>query len=206
MRRIACSLLAVLALSGCISVGGTDREDSTTSVYTLTPREAPPSSVARGAPTVAVARPEVPPGLAGERIALTFNGGNQQDFYADARWSARLEDLLADFFLRAARRGLRGVVVSGPDSPADYRLAIKVGAFGPAYPGPPDSVPTLRVSLTATLTALPAGTARGQFTVEKSARAKANTLTAVTKGLQAVLQDAADEVFAKAAARLRRRH
>jgi ABC-type uncharacterized transport system auxiliary subunit len=155
---------------------------------------------------VAIAKPELPPGLAGERIALAFNGGNQQDFYADARWSARLEDLFADFFLRAARSDLHGVIVSGPETTANYRLAIKVAAFGPIYPGAPDSPPMLRVSLTATLTALPAGTARGQFTVEKRAPAKANTLTEVTKGLQSVLQEAADEVFAKTATSVRPSH
>jgi ABC-type uncharacterized transport system auxiliary subunit len=200
--------LVCLTLSACISIGGGDSKDKTpTSIYTLHPKDA--TAVAgKGAATVAVPKPELPPGLAGtQRIALIFGAGAKMDYYADARWSAGLDDLAQAVLIQAARRGLKGAVVNTPElgASARYKLAVKITDFQPVYKDTPDTIPTLTVGMTVTVTSQPVGAAQTQFSVKKTAPATANTLTDVTKGLEMLLQAAADEAIQKAAPALQGR-
>ncbi len=190
---------ACMALAGCISIGGDSKDQTPTSIYTLHPKDG--TAVAgKGAATVVVPKPELPPGLAGtQRIALTFGAGAQMDYYADARWSAGLDDLIQAVLIQAARRGLKGAVVNTPElgGPSSKKLAVKITDFQPVYKDTPDTIPTLTVGLTVTV--IGPGAAQTQFSVKKTAPAAANTLTEVTKGLEALLQSAAEEAIQKAA-------
>ena len=194
-------LVCCAALAGCISIGGSDSKDKTpTSTYTLHPKDTAPAP-AKGAAAVVVPKPELPPGLAGtQRIALVFGQGAQMDYYADARWSAGLDDLMQAVLIQAARSGLKGTVVNTPELGASARakLAVKVTEFQPVYKDAPDTIPTLTVGLTVTVLAQPGGATLTQFSVKKTAPASANTLTEVTKGLESLLQAAAEEAVQKA--------
>ena len=123
------------------------------------------------------------------------------DYYADARWSAGLDELMQAVLIQAARRGLKGTVVNTPElgGAAKAKLAVKVTDFQPVYKETTDTIPMLTVGLTVTVMTQPAGTAQTQFSVKKTAPAAANTLTEVTKGLEVLLQAAADEAIQKAA-------
>ena len=202
IARIFIILFTGLALTGCISIGGGDSKDKTPmSTYTLHPKDTS-AAPAKGAAAVVVPKPELPPGLATtQRIALVFGQGAQMDYYADARWSAGLDELMQAVLIQAARSGLKGTVVNTPElgGSARARLAVKVTDFQPVYKDTPDTIPILTVGLTVTVLAQPGGAALTQFSVKKTAPAAANTLTEVTKGLEALLQAAAEEAVQKAA-------
>lgn len=200
--RIAVALTCLL-LAGCISIGGRDKDETPTSTYTLHPKESA-AAPAKGAAAVIVPKPELPPGLTTQRIALQF-GGTQMDYYADARWSAGLDELMQAVLIQAARQELKGVAVSTPEdgAAARARLAVKVTEFQPVYKDTPDTIPTLTVGLTVTVLSQPAGAPQTQFSIKKTAPAAANTLTEVTKGLDHLFQAAAEEAAAKAAPALR---
>ena len=196
------SLLLPLALSACISVGGGTKE-SAANIYTLpsgSAGNARTPAPARGA-AVVVAKPELPAGFDTERIALYFEKEHRLDYYADAKWSARLDDLLQDFVIQRAKQKLPGLAVGTADiaPSARYRLAVKVTEFMPVYADTPDKPPRLNVAIMVTVTALPGGAVKTQVSMKKSAMASANTLTIVTKELGDLLQAATDEALQKAA-------
>lgn len=203
LRMLLIAAVSV-SLAGCISIGGRDKDETPTSTYTLHPKETV-AAPAKGAAAVIVAKPELPPGLSTQRIALQF-GKAQMDYYAAARWSAGLDELMQAVLIQAARQGLKGVAVSTPEEgvAARARLAVKVTEFQPVYQDTPDTIPTLRIGLTVTVLSQPAGATQAQFSVKKTAPAAANTLTEVTKGLDSLFQAAAAEAVEKAAPALRR--
>ena len=199
-------LVLPLALTGCLSLSSSGAKD-TSSIYTLHASEsgsaaAKPPTLAqtRGREVVVVPKPELPAGLGTERIALYLEQGRKLDYYADAKWSARLDDLLQDYVIQRAKQNLPGKVVGTPDlaPSARYRLALKVTDFGPVYADMADKAPRLDVALTATVIALPGETVKTQFTVKKSSAASANSLTAITNELGTLLASATDETLQKA--------
>ena len=193
-------LVLLLGLSGCISLGGS-KPTPPESIYTLhggTPASTPE---AMGASVVVVPKPELPPGLGTERIALSFDQGRRLDYYADAKWSAPLDALLQEFMVQKIQQELPGTVVGTPDlsTSAKYRLAFKFTEFGPVYEGNPDTPPRLDVGVTVTVIAMPRATVASQFTLKRSATAPANNLTTITSGLEKLLQDVTDEALMRAA-------
>lgn len=203
MLRAFITAVACIALAGCISIGGRSKDETPTTTYTLHPKAAV-TAPAKGAAAVIVPKPELPPGLSTQRIALQY-GKAQMDYYADARWSAGLDDLMQAVLIQAAREELKGIAVNTPaeGAAARARLVVKVTDFQPVYETTPDTIPTLTVGLTVTVLAEPGGATKTQFSVRKTAPAAANTLTEVTKGLDALFQAAAAEAAAKAAPALR---
>jgi len=197
-------LVLPLALTGCLSLSSSGAKDAS-SIYTLhasasAAAQAPTPAQARGREVVVVPKPELPAGLGTERIALYLEQGRKLDYYADAKWSAPLDDLLQDYVIQRAKLDLPGKVVGTPDlaPSARYRLALKVTDFGPVYADMADKAPRLDVALTATVIALPGETVKTQFTVKKSSAASANSLTAITNELGTLLASATDETLQKA--------
>ncbi len=197
-------LVLPLALTGCLSLPSSGAKDAS-SIYTLhasasAAAKAPTPAQARGREVVVVPKPELPAGLGTERIALYLQEGRKLDYYADAKWSARLDDLLQDYVIQRAKQDLPGKVVGTPDlaPSARYRLALKGTDFGPGYADMADKAPRLDVALTATVIALPGETVKTQFTVKKSSAASANSLTAITNELGTLLASATDETLQKA--------
>ncbi len=147
-----------------------------------------------------VPKPELPAGFDTERIALFLDQGRRLDYYADAKWSARLDDLLQDFLIQKAQQDLPGKVVGSPDlAAAKYKLALKVDDFEPVYMDAPDKAPRLDVAMTVTVVTLPGETVKTQFSVKKSVPASGNTLTTITNELGDLLHSVTDEALQKAA-------
>ena len=205
-KHLKLYLVATLGLAlatGCVSLGG-NKPSATESIYTIhasATGPSGPSKQAKGPVTIVVPKPELPPGLNTERIVLYLDQGHRLDYYADAKWSAPLDDLLQDFLIEKTRQSLPGKVIGTPDlaSSARYKLAVKVTDFGPVYAGAPDKPPRLDVGMTVTVLALPNETAKAQFTIRRSVPASDNNLKDVTSGLENVLQSATDEALQKAA-------
>jgi ABC-type uncharacterized transport system auxiliary subunit len=201
-------LLSSLALSGCISVGGaSSKNEPAPSVYTLhvTAAKVNPGTLHKSA-VIVVPTPEVPAGFGTDKIALSFEEDHRLDYYAGAKWSARLDDLLQDFIIQTMRRALPGVTVGTPDlgASAQYRLTVQVVDFQPVYPKTADTAPRLDVALTLTLAALPGGAVKTSISLKRSAQASANTQTAVTTGMEQLLQSVMDEGSQKIAPYLSR--
>jgi ABC-type uncharacterized transport system auxiliary subunit len=202
--KCALVLLAVLALTGCISLPGANKKKTPPSIYTLHPL--PPgiqqSSVPPGAPVlVLVPKPELPVGFESERVTLLFEQGHRLDYYANAKWSGRLDDLLQDFIVQMIRHVLPGRVAATATATATarYKLAVKITDFQPVYQLAADSPPRLDVAMTVTLVALPDETVKAQFSLKKSAPSSANTMTVVTRELESLLQSLTEEALQKIA-------
>ena len=198
------ALIPILGLAGCISLPpllGGMKEAKPESIYTLHSGTAASAKPAMGNNIVVVPKPELPPGLETERIALSFEGGRRLDYYADAKWSAPLDSLLQNFVIDKVQQKLPGKVVGTQDlgGSAKYKLALKFNEFGPFYEGMPDKPPRLDVGVTVTVIAAPKDTVKTQFTLKKSAPVEANNLTTITGGLEKLLQDVTEEALAKAA-------
>ena len=155
---------------------------------------------AAGRIVVVVPTPELPPGFDTERIAIQFEDG-RVDYYADAQWSARLDQLVQDVFVERAQRKLPGAIVGKPGlvPAANYRLVLKVSDFGPVYKSSPDMPPRLNAGLSLTVIELPQEMVRAQFIVKKTAAASENRLGTVTNELKGLLHSAFDEALDKAA-------
>jgi ABC-type uncharacterized transport system auxiliary subunit len=201
---VRCLLLVLLSLgmTACISVNlGGDPPPPT--VFAL---QAPDAQMkarptqTRGSAVVVVSKPEVPPALATDRIALRFEQDRRIDYYADAKWSGKLDDLVQEVLIDRAQQRLPMTVVGKPGlASGDYRLAVKVTSLEPVYKTVADAPPRLDVEMTVTVIDLPEERVRTQFAVRKSARASENRLTPITAELGKLLQSAIDEALARAA-------
>ena len=200
------SLFALpLALSGCISLpfGGKTEEKPPPVMYTLNQPSAGVTDVATeamGRLVVVVPAPEVPPGFDSERIAIQFEDG-RVDYYADAQWSARLDELVQNVVIERAQQKLSGAIVgkSGVVPSPSYRLSVKVTSFGPLYKASADMPPRLNAGVDVTVIELPQETIRAQFGVSKTEMASENRLGTVTNNLRTLLNSALDEALEKAA-------
>jgi len=198
-------MLPLLIVAGCSSLsllGGGKQDQS--SIYTLRatePERAAPAAAPRGRAVIAVPKPELPPGLETERIALYFQQGRRLDYYADAKWSAPLDALLQDLVIQKVQQKLPGKVVGTPDlaSSAQYKLALKFTDVAPVYESAPDKPPRLDVGMTVTVVSMPRETVRTQFTLKRSVPASANSLTTITSELGNLLQSVTDDALARAA-------
>jgi ABC-type uncharacterized transport system auxiliary subunit len=202
--RASLFVVLPLVLSACISLPFGKSEDKPPPVmYTLHEPNTAVMNVATeatGRVVVAVPTPELPPGFDSERIAIQFEDG-RIDYYADAQWSARLDELVQDVFIARAQRMLSDAIVGKPGvvpSP-NYRLAVKLTSFGPLYKASADMAPRLNAGVNLTVIELPQETIRAQFSVSKTAMASENRLGAITNDLRGLLQSAVDEALEKAA-------
>ena len=198
------AILSPLLLSACISLPfGKSEERPPPVMYTLHEANAGVMDVATeaaGRIVVVVPTPELPPGFDTERIAIQFEDG-RVDYYADAQWSARLDQLAQDVFIERAQRRLSDAIVGKPGvvPAANYRLVARLTAFGPVYKSSPDTPPRLNAGVTLTVIELPQETIRAQFSVNKTAMASENRLGTITNDLRGLLHSAVDDALEKAA-------
>lgn len=202
LMTLTAVLLPLLAMAGCGSlplIGG--NKEKPESIYTLHGGAMASAKPVKGGTVVEVPKPELPPGLESERIALSFDNGRRLDYYADAKWSAPLGNLLQDFTIEKAQQKLPGKIVGTQDlaASAKYKLVLKFNEFGPVYEGMPNTPPRLDVGVTVTVIAMPRETVRTQFNLKKSVPVAANNLTMITGGLEKLLQDVTDEALQRAA-------
>ncbi|HKJ71865.1 MAG TPA: ABC-type transport auxiliary lipoprotein family protein [Gammaproteobacteria bacterium] len=188
------AVLAALLLAGCVSL---PQAEAPPQRYVLTPLAGggQPTNGAR----IAVAKPQVPAGLASDRIAV-LRGGRRLDHYAGARWSAPLPDLLQDFLASSVENRL-GAAAWGPE-PARYRLITAVRDFQAEYGEGASGPPTVRVTLVAVLWDRVEGEAVLRRHSTLTRRAQANRLEAVTAALEGLLRRAVGDFLETAEQRL----
>jgi cholesterol transport system auxiliary component len=206
-------LLAVwLVVSGC-SGSLFQSKVAPPTIYLLVPTfstpagtPAAPGDAPRPIPLdLAVLRPRVRAGLESERIAVVYPD-HRLDYFADARWSGPLAEVLQDAVVQAlhSRAHLRGVSGDASVFASAYWLEIEVTDFQAEYPAGADS-PTAHVRLLARVGRSGDRSILGRFTVEGRAEAASNRLgTIVAAFAQAsgtALGDAAaqaEEILAQA--------
>jgi ABC-type uncharacterized transport system auxiliary subunit len=164
---------------------------------------APASAAAAGAPApaipvdLAVLKPNVRTGLDTDRIAV-FYPDRRLDYFAAARWSGPLAEVLQDLAVQEFQSHARLRTVSSDASVFDsaYWLEIEVSDFQAEY-SPQAAAPTVRVSLLARVGTAGERRILGQFTANARVAASGNRMSAIVDAYAR----AADAAFAEIAAR-----
>lgn len=128
------------------------------SIYLLSaklasPTVEPPSAISRAFPAdLEILRPRVRAGLETDRIAVLYPD-RRLDYFADARWSGPLDELVQDLALQAfeSSAALRNVSADASAFPGGYWLELEVADFQAEYAGPSGTAPTIHVHLLARL-------------------------------------------------------
>lgn len=195
MRTLAVFCLSALLLTGC---SGFSLKSSAPplALYTLHAAGAP--AAARAKQVIAIAEPDVPPGFESDRIAILLDQGRRQDYAAGAAWPAPFPKVLQDFLVRSGN-AVEGLMAVTLDSglPARYKLLVKVNDFEPVYAADAKAPPLLKVSMTFTLQPLDKNVISASFTLAEDRPASANSLTAITGGLESIAQDIVAQGFAR---------
>lgn len=198
---IACALIA----TGCSTTGMLTSTEPQQTIYTLRPvaGEGQPSNVT--ARVLEISMPSLPPGMDTDRIALSLAGGQKLDYYAAARWSAPLRDVVQDFTRRSASAVLPYVVAVTPGQgiDPDYKLQIKINEFQPVYESGSNAAPMLKASVEFSLIRARTGKMVNSFTLSQQAKAADNRLDVITSGLEHMLQEIEREAFTRLDASLK---
>lgn len=192
---VAMAAASLLVLTGC---QGLTSSKKPVSIYNLRYTASAPSAAA-SAGVLVVGEPALPSGMETDRIALYLDDGRRMDYYADVLWAESLEDVLQDVVVQAGRSALPNMVVDSPrlNIPGNYRLAVKVLDFAPVYQAGSEAAPYLKVAVNFTLVQLPEKRVLTDFTLESGQAASGNDLTAISGGLETLLQDILTKAFAK---------
>ncbi|HEU0163257.1 MAG TPA: ABC-type transport auxiliary lipoprotein family protein [Rhizomicrobium sp.] len=166
-------------------------------IYSVRPVFPPAASVADTAKvpwSLSIMRPNVPGGLASDRIALIQPGG-VLDFYAKATYpdttSTMIQQALLDGFEASGRIG---AVSREQDAlQADYLLVVEVKNFEAQY-AVADGIPQVVVAMTAKLTTARGRKIMGTFTTTQTGTASVNSTPAVAQALTAALGAAVKQV------------
>jgi ABC-type uncharacterized transport system auxiliary subunit len=193
-----------LALSGCSGLFHSTAAD--VQLYVL---QAPPavsvgtagpaaegSAARNAAPTLRLARPLPAPGLNTDRIVLT-RPDNRLDYFAGARWSGPLSDVVSELLLAVFRAdpAWSAAVDDRGTLNADYLLQTWVDRFSADYATQTDP-PTIRVDLHCLLIRRSDGVLLGSFAVSQSQPAPRNRMA----GVVAVFSQVADQALVAVAA------
>lgn len=192
---LAVILASALVLSGCSGLMKSSAPPPT--LYPLHAAAQAPRQ-AKAQRVVSVAEPQVPPGFDSDRIAIYLEQSRRMDFAAGAAWPAPLPKVLQDFIVHSAAANPRLMAVL-PDSglPAAYSLMVRVNDFEPVYGADAKAAPVLKASMTFSLVALDRNKIIANFTESRETPATANSLTAITAGLETLAQDMVSQAWQK---------
>jgi len=196
MIRTLCLGLCLLSLSGCLALTSSAPPVTTYALHAS--RIAPDADSSYGPGGILrIEEPVLPAGLDSDRIALYTADGRRLDYYAAAKWPAALNSVLQDVMIEEGRKALPRMVVDTPDLnvTANYKLAVRVIDFAPVYRDDTTTAPFLKVSANFTLIRLPENEVVLDFTLENGQPASANSLTAVTSGLEAQFQHMMQQAY-----------
>ena len=196
MIRTLCLTACLFALSGCLAL--TSSAPPVTTYVLHASRIAPDADSSHGPSGILrIEEPVLPAGLDSDRIALYTADGRRLDFYASAKWPAPLNAVLQDVMIEEGRKALPRMVIDTPDLnvTANYKLAVRVIDFAPVYRDDTTASPFLKVSANFTLIRLPENSIVLDFTLESGQPATANSLTAVTTGLETQFQQMMQQAY-----------
>jgi ABC-type uncharacterized transport system auxiliary subunit len=160
---------------------------------------APPSTPA----DLAVLRPRVRPGLETDRIAVLYPD-RRLDYFADARWSGPLDEVVQDLTVQAFRSGalLRNVSADASAFGSGYWLEIEVADFQAEYASAA-SAPTVHVRLVARVGRAGDRHILGGFDARVLQLATDNRLSAIVDAYERAVDTALAQVVANCSHALR---
>lgn len=165
-------------------------------IYPLRPAFPAPAGGEKVNWALAVLRPDVPGGLASDRIAL-FQADGTMDYYAKATYPDQLpaviQRALIDGFDASGR--VTAVARAQDALHSDYNLLIEVKDFQAVYKVP-DGVPQAVVAVSAKLTTARGRKIIGTLPVTKQVDAAANSTGAATQALSQALGQAVTDIVA----------
>ena len=149
---------------------------------------------------LAVLKPRVRTGLETDRIAVLYPD-RRLDYFADARWSGSLGEVLQDLAVQEFHSHARLRTVSGDASvfASAYWLEIEVSDFQAEY-GSAAAAPTVRVHFLARIGSSGDRRILGQFAASAQQPATENRLTAIVDAYAHAADAAMSDIVAQAAA------
>lgn len=155
---------------------------------------ASPATPATVAADLAVLKPRVRAGLDTDRIAVLYPD-RRLDYFADARWSAPVDDVVQDLAVQAFRNGarLRNVSSDASAFASGYWLEIEVADFQAEYASAA-APPTINVRLLARVARAGDRNVLGSFTAGARQTAADNRLTAIVDAYERAVNSALTEI------------
>jgi cholesterol transport system auxiliary component len=152
------------------------------SVYLLSAHAAPAQSAV--AADLTVMRPRLRAGLDTDRIAVLYPD-KRLDYFADARWSGPLDEVVQDLTVQAFAGGgrLRNVSADGSAFASGYWLEVQVDDFQAQYAAS-GGAPTVHVRFTARLGTAGDRKILGSFQATSDQAASDNRLTAIVDAFE----------------------
>ena len=201
------AILACLPLGAC--TGSLFKSTLSTPVaYVLSAAPAAAASAPAIPVDLRVMKPRVHPGLETERIAVKYPD-RRLDFYAGAKWSGSLDDVLQDLTVQLfhQRANLRSVSVEGSRFTSGYWLEIEVEDFQAEYPagaGVPGSgtAPVIKVHMFGHLGRAADRAGLGSFEASASQPASADRLEPIVDAYERAANQVLSEIVDGAVATL----
>jgi cholesterol transport system auxiliary component len=165
------------------------------STYLLSaPAAASAAAPAPLAADLAVLKPRVRAGLDTDRIAVLYPDRRLQ-YFADARWSGSLDDVVQDLAVQAFRNGaqLQNVSADASVFGSGYWLEIEIADFQAEYASA-GAPPTINVRLLARVGSAGARHILGSFNTEARQIATDNRLTAIVDAYERAVNAALAEI------------
>jgi ABC-type uncharacterized transport system auxiliary subunit len=201
-RLSALAALPLLCLAACSGSFFQSKATSPT-IYVLPPAARPADSAAAAAAVIAadlmVLKPKLATGLESDRIAALYPD-HRLDYFADARWSGALADVLQDFAVQELHAHARFRTVSGDASvfTSGYWLEIEVTDFQAEY-GSASQPPTVHVHLLARIGNSGDRHILGRFETDARQPAAENRLSAIVDAYARAADAAFGDIAARAA-------
>jgi cholesterol transport system auxiliary component len=156
-----------------------------------------PAAPAPIAADLAVLKPRVRAGLDTDRIAVLYPD-RRLDYFADARWSGSLDDVVQDLAVQAFRNGarLKNVSTDASAFASGYWLEIEVADFQAEYASA-GAPPTINVRLLARVAGTGDRNILGSFTAAARQTAADNRLTAIVDAYERAVNSALAEIVGR---------
>jgi cholesterol transport system auxiliary component len=204
MKYLLAAMFSMLILAGCGSFFRSHAPAATTYQLSVAPHAA-------GAPIdadLAVLGPHVRGGLDNDRIAALYPD-RRLDYFARARWSAPLDEMLLDLTLQAFRgaAALRNVDTDASAFTSAYWLELDVVDFQAEYQGAGSAAgeaPSVHVHLVGRIGGGGDRHLLGQVDAETRQQAASNRLTAVVEAYNQAVDQALSKVVAETTGTVRR--
>lgn len=167
-------------------------------------RPAPGAPAAEIPLDLAVLKPKARPGLESDRIAVLYPD-RRLDYFADARWSGSLAEVLQDLAVQELHSHANLRTVSGEASllASAYWLEIEITDFQAEYTAAA-TAPTVRVSLRARLGSSVDRHLVGQFAATAQKRAAENRLSSIVDAFAGAADASLTEIAAQVEGKLAR--
>ena len=188
MTNILGLSLLILLLNGCISL----KDDVPhPNLFLINPQDTENIEKIIFPYSFVVIKPKIKSGLNTDRIALIRERGRILDYFAEARWNGRLENVFQDFTIETLENNFVGAsfLETGVDQKADFKLITRIHDFQAEYSdGNINSNPKLKVSFSLSVLRTKDNKMVFDFKIQEESFSHSNTLTDITCGLEKLTQ------------------